>query len=191
MAEILLFHHAGGLTPGVTAFADDLRAAGHQVHTPDVFDGHTFDDVTDGVAYIGSIGHPELYGRAEAAVGDLRLGASVVYAGMSMGCGLAANQLLTRPDARAGLFLYGAVTPQWWEATWPAGVPAQSHQSADDPWREAESDEAFINDVPGGDLFIYPGAGHLFLDRGHLDFNAEAAALATSRILDLLAGLDA
>ena len=28
MAEVLLFHHALGLTPGITAFADELRAAG-------------------------------------------------------------------------------------------------------------------------------------------------------------------
>ena len=43
MAEDLLFHHALGLTPGIHAFADDLRAAGHTVHTPDLFRERTFD----------------------------------------------------------------------------------------------------------------------------------------------------
>src|SRR5260221_13812178 len=42
MAEVLLFHHAQGLTHGVRAFAEDLSAAGHTLHTPDLFDGRTF-----------------------------------------------------------------------------------------------------------------------------------------------------
>ena len=29
MAEVLLFHHALGRTPGVVAFSDELRRAGH------------------------------------------------------------------------------------------------------------------------------------------------------------------
>ena len=33
MTDIVLLHHAQGLTPGVHAFADELRAAGHQVTT--------------------------------------------------------------------------------------------------------------------------------------------------------------
>jgi dienelactone hydrolase len=41
VAEVVLFHHAQGLTPGVAAFADGLRSAGHIVHTPDLFDGRT------------------------------------------------------------------------------------------------------------------------------------------------------
>ncbi|MDQ3449792.1 MAG: dienelactone hydrolase, partial [Actinomycetota bacterium] len=49
MAEVLLFHHAQGLTPGVLAFADELRRAGHTVHTPDLLDGRTFDTVEEGV----------------------------------------------------------------------------------------------------------------------------------------------
>jgi dienelactone hydrolase len=43
MAEVVVFHHVQGLTPGVNAFADELRRAGHAVHTPDLFEGRTFD----------------------------------------------------------------------------------------------------------------------------------------------------
>ena len=39
MAEVVLFHHLQGLTEGVRAFAGELRAGGHTVHTPDLFDG--------------------------------------------------------------------------------------------------------------------------------------------------------
>ena len=35
MAEVVLFHSALGLRPGVTTAADRLRAAGHKVHAPD------------------------------------------------------------------------------------------------------------------------------------------------------------
>ena len=60
MAEVLLFHHAQGLTPGVRAFADDIRAAGHIVHTPDLFNGRTFPSIEEGLAYIGEIGFDEV-----------------------------------------------------------------------------------------------------------------------------------
>ena len=52
MAEVLLFHHAQGLTSGIQAFADELRVAGHTVHTPDLFDGRTFGSIDEGMAHI-------------------------------------------------------------------------------------------------------------------------------------------
>ena len=47
MAELLLFHHAQGLTAGCLSFADELRAAGHVVHAPDLYDGKTFTKLAD------------------------------------------------------------------------------------------------------------------------------------------------
>src|SRR5581483_1975426 len=49
MTEVLLYHHVQGLTDGVRAFADELRAAGHVVHTPDMFEGRTFESIEDGI----------------------------------------------------------------------------------------------------------------------------------------------
>lgn len=187
MAEIVLFHHAGGLTPGVVAFADRLRAAGHTLHTPDLFEGRTFADVQDGVAYAESLGRSALAARGLEAVEGLP--ADLVYAGMSLGCAIAAGAVLRRPGARAAFFLYGAVDPAWWDASWPAGVPAQAHQTADDPWREIEAEEGFLQNVPGGELFVYEGAGHLFAEEGHPDYDEQAAALAIDRVLELLGGL--
>ena len=65
MAEVLLFHHAQGLTPGVQAFADELRAAGHTVHAPDLFDGRTFDSIDEGMAFIRGSGMDEMVEKAE------------------------------------------------------------------------------------------------------------------------------
>ncbi len=63
MAEVLLFHHAQGLTPGIRAFADELRAAGHTVHTPDLFDGRTFASIDEGMAAVKEIGFDEILER--------------------------------------------------------------------------------------------------------------------------------
>lgn len=52
MTEVLLFHHAQGVTTGISAFADELRAAGHTVHVPDLFDGRIFSSIEEGMAFI-------------------------------------------------------------------------------------------------------------------------------------------
>ncbi|HEY3439029.1 MAG TPA: dienelactone hydrolase, partial [Actinotalea sp.] len=116
MAEIVFFHHSGGLTAGVRSFADTLRSAGHTVHTPDLFDGRTFADVSDGVAYADSLGEERFAERAAAAMQDVPV--EVVYGGASFGAARAAEQVLGRPGARGAFFLYGAVAPSWWGATW-------------------------------------------------------------------------
>jgi dienelactone hydrolase len=187
MAEIVLFHHALGLTPGVQEFAGALQDLGHTVHTPDLFEGRLFDVVEDGVAFAAETGRETLGARATAAVEVLP--PDVVYAGMSMGCAYATQLLLTRPGGRAAFYLYGAVDPAWWEATWPPGVPAQAHQTADDPWREKEAEDAFVAKVPGAELFVYDGATHLFADPSTDDFDATAAALAMERIQAFLGAL--
>ena len=56
LAELLLFHHAQGLTPRRLAFADELSAAGHVVHAPDLYDGNTFIELADGVGYAEQVG---------------------------------------------------------------------------------------------------------------------------------------
>ncbi len=68
MAEVLLFHHAQGLTPGVRAFADELRGAGHIVHTADLFDGRTFQSIEEGLAYIGDVGFDDMRDAAPASL---------------------------------------------------------------------------------------------------------------------------
>ena len=185
MAHVVLFHHSGGLTPGVVAFADTLRAAGHRVDTPDLFDGRTFADVAHGVAFTESLGEEEFARRAARAVEDLPRG--VVYGGASFGAARAAEQVIGRPGGRSAFFLYGAVAPSWWDATWPTGVPAQAHQAEGDPWREVDAEEEFLASVPGAELFLYPTAGHLFAEPGHPDFDATSASLATERVLSFVA----
>jgi dienelactone hydrolase len=65
MAEVLLFHHAMGQTAGFHAFADELRGAGHTVHTPDLFEGQTFGSIEEGMAHVKELGFGEVMARGE------------------------------------------------------------------------------------------------------------------------------
>lgn len=189
MAEIILFHHAGGLTAGVHAFAGSLRDAGHVVHSPDAFGGRVFADVADGVAFAQSRGEGVIAKEVATALGNLP--ADVVYIGMSMGAARAAEAVFARPGAKGALFLYGAIAPSWWDTPWPDDVPSQAHVTADDPWREVEAEQEYVTAVPAGELFVYPGAGHFFAEPGHADFDADAAALLMERVLTFLDEVDA
>ena len=86
MSEIVLFHHVKGLTEGVRSFADELRQAGHTVHTPDLFDGRTFATMDEAFAFVREAGDT-LDAKADAAAQALPEG--LVYAGISWGVGAA------------------------------------------------------------------------------------------------------
>src|SRR6266513_350088 len=132
MAEVVLFHHAQGLTPGIVAFADELRRAGHTVHTPDLFDGRTFDSIEAGMAYAQELGFPgEVIGRGERAAEALP--AELVYAGFSLGVVPAQKLAQTRPGARGALLFYSCVPTSEFGPSWPVGVPVQIHGKDADP----------------------------------------------------------
>lgn len=185
MAEIVLFHHAGGLTEGVLDLAEKLRVVGHTVHTPDLFEGRTFGVVDDGVAFAQSLGKDVVAARAKAFVDTLPAD-ELVYGGLSMGAARAAEQVLLRDGALAAFFLYGVVDPAWWDRRWPADVPAEAHLTESDPWREPETEKGFLARVPRHELFTYPGSGHLFMEPGHPDHDEELARIVLSSLIDFL-----
>src|SRR3954451_20611113 len=125
MTDVVLFHHALGLTPGVTAFADELRAAGHSVHTPDLFEGRTFDSIESGMAFVEEIGFGEVIRRGGAAAQQLP--AAVVYVGFSLGVLPAQMLAQTRPGARGAVFVYACVPVTEFGEEWPKEVPVQVH----------------------------------------------------------------
>lgn len=184
MAEIVLFHHARGLTEGVARFAQELRDAGHEVQTPDLFEGRVFEDVREGMAYADSVGEEVMAAWAAEIVAPMAR--DVVYGGLSMGAARAAEQVLARPGARAAFFLYGTVAPSWWGATWPPEVRSQAHVAAGDEFREPAAEAEYAAEVDGGELFVYPVAGHLFAEIGHPDYHEGAATSAIERILTFL-----
>ena len=137
MSEVVLYHHAMGQTPGFHAFADELRQAGHTVHTPDLFEGRTFGSIEEGVGYAGEVGFGEIIARGERAAEALP--AELVYAGFSLGVLPAQKLAQTRPGARGALLFYSCV-PVSEFGTWPAGVPAQIHGMDADPFFVDEGD---------------------------------------------------
>jgi dienelactone hydrolase len=47
MTNVILFHHALGVTEGMQAFAERIREGGHTVTVPDLFEGRTFDNIDE------------------------------------------------------------------------------------------------------------------------------------------------
>lgn len=189
MEEIMLFHHAQGLTPGVVAFADRLRRAGHIVHTPDLFDGQTFDDLEKGMRFVRELGFGEVMERGERAVAGLP--AELVYAEFSLGVVPAQKLAQTRPGARGALFFYSCVPVSEFGTAWPKAVPVQVHGMDADPIFVGEGDidaaRALIAEAQEGELFLYPGDQHYFADSSLPSYDAEASELLIQRVLDFLA----
>ena len=189
MAEVVLFHHAQGLTPGVVAIADELRRAGHTVHTPDLFEGRTFGSLEEGMGHAQQLGFPdEIIGRGVRAVEGLPAG--LVYAGFSLGVLPAQLLAQTRPGARGALLFYSCVPVSAFGPGWPEGVPAQVHGMDADPIFVGEGDidaaRELVEQAKDAELFLYPGDQHYFADSSLPSYDAAATALLLQRVLAFL-----
>jgi len=194
MAEVVLYHHIQGLTEGVRSFADELRRAGHTVHTPDLFDGRTFATMDEAFAVVQEAGDAfdaKADGAAHALPGGL------VYAGISWGVGAAQRLAQTRAGAR-GALLYEAcfpITGEYAFGPWPNDLPVQIHGKGDDEFFAHEGDIDAARDLVAkigpekAELFVYPGEEHLFVDSSLPSYDGDAVALVTQRSLHFLSAL--
>jgi dienelactone hydrolase len=191
MAEVVLFHHVHGLTPGVVAFADSLRQAGHTVHTPDLFDGRTFNDIESGMGFVREIGFDKVVLRGEHAVE--KLPSDLVYAGFSLGVVPAQKLAQTRPGARGALLFYSCIPVSEFGQTWPKGVPVQVHAKDADSFFVDDGDinaaRELVEKAEEAELLLYPGNQHIFADNSLPSYDAEASALLLQRVLEFLAKL--
>jgi dienelactone hydrolase len=186
MSEVLLYHHVQGLTDGVRAFADELRQAGHTVHTPDLFDGRSFGTLEDGMAFAREAGFDALGERGVAAAEGI--GPEVVYAGFSFGVTIAQRLAQTRSGARGALLMYSCLPVSEFGEAWPEDVPAQVHGKAGDEFflEDIDAARALVDSTDQAELFLYPGTEHLFADSSLASYDPEAAALLTERVLAFL-----
>jgi dienelactone hydrolase len=188
MAEVLLFHHAHGLTDGVRKFADVLRGDGHVVHLPDLYDGRVFEGLAQGLAYAGQVGFDTIMERGRAASDGLP--DTLVYAGFSLGVMPAQMLAQTRPGAKGALLFHSCIPVSEFGDAWPAGVPAQIHGMDADPFFMDEGDvdaaRALVTSAPDAELFLYPGDRHLFADVSLAAYEEAAAMLLTERVLGFL-----
>jgi len=193
VARVVLFHHAQGLTPGVEAFAGLLRDGDHEVYTPDLFEGRTFDSIGAGMAYVGDIGFGEVMERGARAADAI--GGGLVYAGFSLGVVPAQMLAQTRPGALGALLCYSCVPVSEFGEAWPANVPVQIHGMDADPFFVGEGDIDAARDIvassPHAELFLYPGDQHYFADSSLPSYDAEATDLLVRRVTEFLAQLPA
>ena len=188
MAEVLLFHHAQGLTEGIIGFADLLREAGHSVHAPDLYDGRTFQTLEEGIGYAQEIGFGNVLERGVRAADELPAG--LTYAGFSLGVMPAQKLAQTRPGARGALLFESCIPTSEFGPRWPDGVPVQIHGMDADPFFAGEGDidaaRALVEEAEDAELFVYHGDRHLFADSSLPSYDADATALLTQRVLDFL-----
>ena len=184
MAEVLLFHHAQGLTRGVVSFADTLRAAGHRVHTPDLYAGKTFARLDEGVAHAEQLGFENLLNRGVAMAGQMPEG--IVYAGFSLGVMPAQRLATARPGAKGALLFQGAVPLSYLGGTWPPDVPLQIHTNDAEGFGDVAEARELVAAVPGAELFVYDAKGHLFADSSLAAYDKGDSDLLVERVLSFL-----
>jgi dienelactone hydrolase len=191
MTQVVLYHHVQGLTDGVRSFAEQLRQAGHDVHTPDLFDGRTFDTIEEGMAFAREAGFGALADRGVAA-GEA-IGPDVVYAGFSFGVVPAQQLAQTRPGARGAVLMYSCLPVSEFGDAWPEDVPVQVHGKEADPFfaEDLEAAQSLVDSTDRAELFLYPGQEHLFADSSLPAYDPAAAALLVERVLAFLAMVQA
>jgi dienelactone hydrolase/uncharacterized damage-inducible protein DinB len=193
VTDVVLFHHAQGLTDGVREFADRLRQAGHQVTVPDLYEGKTFATLADGIAHAEQVGFDTIIERGRAAAENLPAG--IVYAGFSLGVLPAQMLAQTRPGAKGALLFHSCVPLAEFGGSWPRGTPVQIHAMEADELFVTEGDldaaRELVSAAGGeGELFLYPGDEHLFADSSLPGYHKGAAALLMQRVLGFLSRVE-
>ena len=193
MAELLLFHHAHGLTAGCLSFAEELRAAGHVVHAPDLYAGETFAELGDGVHHAEHIGFDTIIERGRLAADGLTT--EIVYAGFSLGVLPAQMLAQARPGAKGALLFHSCVPTSEFGCPWPEGVPLQIHLMDADEWALPPNEDLDVarqlaETIETAELFLYPGDRHLFADNSLADYDESAATMLTQRVLSFLEDLE-
>jgi dienelactone hydrolase len=187
MATAILFHSVFGLRPVELGAAEMMRAAGHDVVTPDLYGGVTADTIENGFRLKDDIGWDRICARAKSALADLP--SSTVLVGLSMGAGVVASVWPRWSKTRGVLLLYALADIS--DGTSWNGLRVQLHVAECDTfvpdnkrlaWK-AEAETAGM----AAEIFVYPGAGHFYTDKSLVDYSASAASQTRDRVLRFLA----
>ncbi|AYG83465.1 hypothetical protein DWB77_05661 [Streptomyces hundungensis] len=188
--NIMLFHSVHGMRPAVREAAERLRAAGHEVHVPDLYEGRTAETAEEGARLKDEIGKEELLKRAVLAAAPYSE-RGLVYAGFSLGGSIAQTLALGDEKARGLLLFHG--TSDMAENTAVDELPVQLHVADPDPFESADWLNSWYLQMrrAGADVEIYryPGAGHLYTDPGLPDYDEASAELTWRTALGFLDSL--
>lgn len=189
MANVILFHHALGLTPGLRAIGAVLEASGHHVETPDLFDGATFPTIDEGVAHAKSIGFEVIAERGVVAAESTSDAFATI--GFSLGVVPAQQLAQTHPGVSGAILVAGALPLNAFGEQWPSEVGLQIHLVEQDPWVEEDLPAARdLSEAANGELFLYPGSGHIVADPSCDDYEPTLAELIIARMTAFLERLE-
>jgi dienelactone hydrolase len=188
MAHVILFHTAMGLRDLERGVAERFRAAGHEVHTPDLYDGKIASSLAEGRVLMETFGADALAERALQACASLP--ANTAIAGLSMGANLACQVWAKKSQASGVLLLHGlGEIPKWVRS----GIPVQVHLAEPDPFISNEVAQSWPMTAfrigMAAEIYTYDGAGHLYTDAASPDYDAAAAEQTWERALIFLEGL--
>ena len=188
MAEILLFHHAQGLTEGLRFLCERVTAAGHTVHAPDMFDGAVFEHLDDGIAFASKVGHDTIEARARAALHEHPHADTV----MGISLGVFPAQLLAQEfhGIRNCVLVCGGMSPCELRGEWRHNVRLALHAAEPDDELPREEVDPLLAHAPHATVYRYRGTRHLFIDPSCKGYDADAADLFEERLLDWLDSAD-
>jgi dienelactone hydrolase len=188
MAQVVVFHSAYGLRQAETDAAARLRAAGHNVITPDLYDGQTARTMDAALALMDTTGWEVICARARQALEAVP--ETAVLAGLSMGAGVIGSVWHHRRTA-AGVVLLHGIAPI--PASARPGLPVQVHVAGNDPFAPGQAVARWQAGAARAGLaaqvFTYPGAGHFYTDRCLADYHPAAASLTWQRVTLFLSTL--
>ena len=141
------------------------------MHTPDLYEGRTFAELADGMAYVQETGFETILERGRLAAEGLPV--EIVYAGLSLGAMPAQFLAQTRPGAKGALLLHAAIPLSEFGGAWPEGVPLQIHTMEDDELGDVDVARELADDDRG--------RGALPLPRRPAPLHGRAACPPTTR----------
>ncbi|RRD46733.1 dienelactone hydrolase family protein [Tessaracoccus sp. OH4464_COT-324] len=191
MTEIVLFHHALGLTDGVRQFADQLRSRGFAVRTPDLFEGRVFSSVEEAFQYVERVSCATLLQRAEESCVEIH--GRIIFGGFSLGVVPAQHMMLAKPSI-GGLLFHGFTPFEADTSDWPQ-LPMHVYAMAEDPLFVGDGDIEAVREaqavLPQLELHLFEGRKHLFTDSSTGDYDAFATQQVLDHVIDAVQGMRA
>jgi dienelactone hydrolase len=188
MAQVVVFHSAYGLRQAEADTAACLRAAGHDVSTPDLYDGRTASTMDAALALMDAVGWEVICARARQALEVVPQ--TAVLAGFSMGAGVIGS-VWDQRRAAAGVVLLHGIAPI--PASARPGLPVQVHLAGDDPFAPRQAVARWQAGATRAGLaaqvFTYPGAGHFYTDPCLADYHPASAGQTWQRVTAFLSAL--
>lgn len=186
---VLVLHDWYGLLPSVTRLCDDLAAEGFVALAPSVYGDRTTTDPAVAEEMLATFDEPWVTPSGLEALAHLHTlaapGIPVCTMGFSAGGG-PALRLASQSEVGGSVVVYGILGPPEDEKL---HAPVQAHWAEVDDWPD-DAPARFVNGLRsrGVDVetFDYPGTEHSFFNAAAKQYDAEAAGLAFTRIVDFL-----